>query len=49
VKLIHPEHASAPQFRERFAREVLAGRADDDGTVEIPMRASCWRADRVSR
>jgi hypothetical protein len=26
VKLIHPEHARTPQFRERFAREIEAAR-----------------------
>jgi len=26
VKLIHPQHASEPQFRERFAREIEAAR-----------------------
>jgi len=26
VKLIHPEHAGTPQFRERFAREIEAAR-----------------------
>jgi len=31
------------------AREVLARQAGGDGMVEIPMRAACWRADRVHR
>ena len=31
------------------AREALLRRAGDDGTVEIPMRSRCWRADRVRR
>jgi SAM-dependent methyltransferase len=35
--------------RLAHARSVLVDRADADGTVEIPTRAICWRADRVSR
>jgi SAM-dependent methyltransferase len=31
------------------AREEIARRADGNGMVEIPMRSSCWRADRVPR
>lgn len=31
------------------AREALLRRADGDGTIEIPMRSACWRADRVRR
>jgi SAM-dependent methyltransferase len=31
------------------AREALLPRADADGAVEIPVRASCWRADRSHR
>ncbi len=31
------------------AREALLRRADTDRMVEIPMRAACWRADRVHR
>ena len=31
------------------AREAIARRADENGMVEIPMRSSCWRADRVPR
>lgn len=31
------------------AREALLPRADGDGMIEIPMRSSCWRADRVHR
>jgi hypothetical protein len=31
------------------AREVLLGRADGNGMIEIPMRSMCWRADRTSR
>jgi SAM-dependent methyltransferase len=30
-------------------REALLRRADGNGMVEIPMRAACWRADRVPR
>jgi hypothetical protein len=30
-------------------REVLLPLAGADGMVEIPMRANCWRADRVPR
>jgi SAM-dependent methyltransferase len=30
-------------------REVLLRRADADGMVEIPVRSTCWRADRVPR
>jgi hypothetical protein len=30
-------------------REVLLPLAGADGIVEIPMRANCWRADRVPR
>jgi SAM-dependent methyltransferase len=28
------------------AREALLRRADGDGVVDIPMRSTCWRADR---
>lgn len=45
--LIAPAEEQAARLAH--AREVLAGRADGDGTVRIPMRASCWRADRLSR
>jgi SAM-dependent methyltransferase len=31
------------------AREALLKRADADGMIEMPMRSSCWRADRVRR
>jgi SAM-dependent methyltransferase len=31
------------------AREALLRRANDTGMVDIPMRAACWRADRVPR
>jgi SAM-dependent methyltransferase len=31
------------------ARQVLLPRADADGMVEIPMRSTCWRADRLHR
>jgi SAM-dependent methyltransferase len=31
------------------AREALLRRADGDGMIEIPMRSTCWRADRVPR
>jgi SAM-dependent methyltransferase len=31
------------------AREGLLRRADADGMVEIPMRSTCWRADRTPR
>jgi hypothetical protein len=31
------------------ARETLLRRADGNGMVEIPMRSTCWRADRVHR
>jgi hypothetical protein len=31
------------------AREGLRQRADADGLVEIPMRSTCWRADRTAR
>jgi SAM-dependent methyltransferase len=31
------------------AREALLRRAGADGTIEIPMRSTCWRADRVHR
>lgn len=31
------------------ARELIARRADQNGIVEIPMRSSCWRADRAPR
>lgn len=31
------------------AREALLRRAGQDGTLEIPMRSNCWRADRVPR
>lgn len=31
------------------ARETLLRRASGDGTVEIPVRSTCWRADRVHR
>jgi ubiquinone/menaquinone biosynthesis C-methylase UbiE len=31
------------------AREALLRRATGDGVVEIPIRSSCWRADRVHR
>jgi SAM-dependent methyltransferase len=31
------------------AREVLLRRADGNGMIEIPMRSTCWRADRMSR
>jgi ubiquinone/menaquinone biosynthesis C-methylase UbiE len=30
-------------------REALLRRADADGMVEIPVRSTCWRADRLSR
>jgi hypothetical protein len=29
------------------ARAAIARRADENGMVEIPMRSSCWRADRA--
>lgn len=31
------------------AREALLRRADEDGVIEIPMQAVCWRADRGHR
>ena len=31
------------------ARDALERRADGNGMVEIPMRSSCWRADRMPR
>ena len=31
------------------AREGLLPRADGHGMVDIPVRYSCWRADRVAR
>jgi SAM-dependent methyltransferase len=31
------------------AREALLRRADAAGIVEIPVRSSCWRAERISR
>lgn len=31
------------------ARDALLRRADGGGLIEIPMRSSCWRADRVHR
>jgi hypothetical protein len=31
------------------AREVLLPRASAEDAIEIPMRSSCWRADRVRR
>jgi len=31
------------------SREALLRRADENGMVEIPMRAACWRADRAPR
>jgi SAM-dependent methyltransferase len=31
------------------ARDALLRRADENGMVDIPMRADCWRADRVPR
>jgi SAM-dependent methyltransferase len=31
------------------AREALLRRADGDGMIEVPMRSTCWRADRVPR
>lgn len=31
------------------AREALLRRAGEDGTLDIPMRSVCWRADRVPR
>jgi SAM-dependent methyltransferase len=31
------------------ARDALLRRSDADGMVEIPMRSTCWRADRVLR
>lgn len=31
------------------AREALLRRAGEDGMIEIPMRSTCWRADRVPR
>jgi SAM-dependent methyltransferase len=31
------------------AREALQRRAGADGMIEIPMRSTCWRADRVHR
>jgi SAM-dependent methyltransferase len=31
------------------AREALLRRAGADGMIEIPMRSTCWRADRVHR
>jgi SAM-dependent methyltransferase len=31
------------------AREIMLRRAGQDGTVEIPMRSTCWRADRLPR
>jgi SAM-dependent methyltransferase len=45
--LIAPKEEQQTQLSH--ARALLSGRADRDGTVEIPMRASCWRADRVKR
>ena len=32
-----------------IARDTLARRADGNGMVEVPMRSTCWRADRVQR
>lgn len=31
------------------AREALLRRADGAGTIQMPVRAACWRADRRSR
>jgi SAM-dependent methyltransferase len=31
------------------ARELLLTRADGNGMIEVPMRSTCWRADRVNR
>jgi SAM-dependent methyltransferase len=31
------------------AREALLPRADPNGDVEVPMRSTCWRADREAR
>jgi SAM-dependent methyltransferase len=31
------------------AREALLRRANGDGVIEIPIRSTCWRADRVRR
>ena len=31
------------------ARTALSHRASGDGMVEMPMRATCWRADRAHR
>ena len=31
------------------ARDALLRRADGDGMVEIPVRSTCWRADRARR
>src|SRR5215469_2882998 len=31
------------------AREALQQQASADGAIEIPMRSTCWRADRVHR
>jgi SAM-dependent methyltransferase len=31
------------------AREALLPRAGEDGMIAIPMRSTCWRADRVHR
>jgi ubiquinone/menaquinone biosynthesis C-methylase UbiE len=31
------------------ARELLLPRADGNGMIEVPMRSTCWRADRASR
>jgi SAM-dependent methyltransferase len=31
------------------ARELLLPLADGNGMIEVPMRSTCWRADRVSR
>lgn len=42
-----PEEERAPWLAH--VREGLQRRATPDGLVEIPLRSSCWRADRVSR
>jgi SAM-dependent methyltransferase len=31
------------------ARELLLPRADGNGMIQVPMRSTCWRADRVTR
>jgi SAM-dependent methyltransferase len=41
--------AGEREARLARAREALLRQAGEDGTVEIPMRSQCWRADRVRR